>query len=118
MYNTYQGGARCDPIITEKKMNKYYGKNLEVYNGKLIVDDQQMYPFFRAYLCNLGVADTRCGDLAEAMAKLHSAISECGTPSLSVIESEFKGLISACRRYGQQEDMRTDFTDENGRDYK
>ncbi len=99
-------------------MNKYYGKNLEVYNGKLIVDDQQMYPFFRAYLCNLGVADTRCGDLAEAMAKLHSAISECGTPSLSVIESEFKGLISACRRYGQQEDMRTDFTDENGRDYK
>jgi hypothetical protein len=99
-------------------MNKYYGKELETYNGKLFVNDQEMYPYFRAFLCNLGVADTRCGDLAEAMAKLHSAISECGTPSLYVIEIMFPKLISACRLYGQIEEMRTDFTDENGRDYK
>ena len=99
-------------------MNRYYGQELETYNGKLIVADQEMYPYFRAYLCNLGVADTRCGDLAEAMSKLHSALSQCGTPSLSVISEEFEGLIDACRVYGMLEDMRTDFTDEKGRDYK
>ena len=99
-------------------MNRYYGQELETYTGKLIVADQEMYPYFRAYLCNLGVADTRCGDLAEAMSKLHSALSKCGTPSLSVISEEFEGLIDACRVYGMLEDMRTDFTDEKGRDYK
>jgi len=99
-------------------MNRYYGKELETYNGKLIVADQEMYPYFRAYLCNLGVADTRCGDLAEAMSKLHAALSKCGTPSLSVISEEFEGLIDACRVYGMLEDMRTNFTDEKGRDYK
>ena len=99
-------------------MNRYYGQELETYNGKLIVADQEMYPYFRGYLCNLGVADTRCGDLAEAMSKLHSALSKCGTPSLSVISEEFEGLIDACRVYGMLEDMRTDFTDEKGRDYK
>ena len=99
-------------------MNRYYGQELETYNGKLIVADQEMYPYFRAYLCNLVVADTRCGDLAEAMSKLHSALSKCGTPSLSVISEEFEGLIDACRVYGMLEDMRTDFTDEKGRDYK
>ena len=99
-------------------MNRYYGQELETYNGKLIVADQEMYPYFRAYLCNLGVADTRCGDLAEAMSKLHSALSKCGTPSLSVISEEFEGLIDACSVYGMLEDMRTDFTDEKGRDYK
>ncbi len=99
-------------------MNRYYGKELETYNEKLVVNDQEMYPFFRAYLCNLGVADTRCGDLAEAMSKLHAALSKCGTPSLSVISEEFEGLIDACRVYGMLEDMRTNFTDEKGRDYK
>ena len=99
-------------------MNIYYGKELETYNGKLVVADQEMYPYFRAYLCNLGVADTRCGDLAEAMSKLHAALSKCGTPSLSVISEEFEGLIDACRVYGMLEDMRTNFTDEKGRDYK
>jgi hypothetical protein len=99
-------------------MNRYYGKELETYNGKLVVADQEMYPYFRAYLCNLGVADTRCGDLAEAMSKLHAALSKCGTPSLSVISEEFEGLIDACRVYGMLEDMRTNFTDEKGRDYK
>ena len=99
-------------------MNKYYGKDLETYNGKLIVNDQEWYPFFRAYLCKLGVADTRCGDLAKAIAKLHSALSECGTPSLSVISEEFEGLISACRKYGELEDMRTDFTNSKGEEYK
>ena len=99
-------------------MNRYYGQEHETYNGKLIVADQEMYPYFRAYLCTLGVADTRCGDLAEAMSKLHSALSKCGTPSLSVISEEFEGLIDACRVYGMLEDMRTDFTDEKGRDYK
>ena len=99
-------------------MTIYYGKELETYNGKLVVNDQEMYPFYRAYLCNLGVADTRCGDLAEAMSKLHAALSKCGTPSLSVISEEFEGLIDACRVYGMLEDMRTNFTDEKGRDYK
>ena len=99
-------------------MNRYYGKELETYHGKLVVADQEMYPYFRAYLCNLGVADTRCGDLAEAMSKLHAALSKCGTPSLSVISEEFEGLIDACRVYGMLEDMRTNFTDEKGRDYK
>ena len=99
-------------------MNRYYGKELETYNGKLVVADQEMYPYFRAYLCNLGVADTRCGDLAEAMSKLHAALCKCGTPSLSVISEEFEGLIDACRVYGMLEDMRTNFTDEKGRDYK
>ena len=84
----------------------------------MVVADQEMYPYFRAYLCNLGVADTRCGDLAEAMSKLHAALSKCGTPSLSVISEEFEGLIDACRVYGMLEDMRTNFTDEKGRDYK
>lgn len=99
-------------------MNRYYGKELETYNGRLFVNDQEWYPYFRAYLCNLGVADTRCGDLAEAMSKLHAALSKCGTPSLSVISKEFEGLISACRKYGELEDMRTDFTNSKGEEYK
>ena len=99
-------------------MTIYYGKELETYNGKLVVNDQEMYPFYRAYLCNLGVADTRCGDLAEAISKLHAALSKCGTPSLSVISEEIEGLISACRKYGELEDMRTDFTNSKGEEYK
>jgi hypothetical protein len=99
-------------------MTIYYGKELETYNGKLVVNDQEMYPFYRAYLCNLGVADTRCGDLAEAISKLHAALSKCGTPSLSVISEEIEGLISACRKYGELEDMRTDFTNTKGEEYK
>ena len=96
-------------------MNRYYGEELKTYNDKLVVSDGEWYPYFRAYLCNLGVADTRCGDLAEAMSKLHAALSKCGTPSLSVISEEFEGLISACRKYGELEDMRTDFTNSKGR---
>ena len=56
-------------------MNRYYGEELKTYNDKLVVSDGEWYPYFRAYLCNLGVADTRCGDLAEAlMSKLHAAL--------------------------------------------
>ena len=99
-------------------MTIYYGKELETYNGKLVVNDQEMYPFYRAYLRDLGVADTRCGDLAEAISKLHAALSKCGTPSLSVISEEIEGLISACRKYGELEDMRTDFTNTKGEEYK
>ena len=98
--------------------NFYYGKKLEDYNGKPFVNDQERYAYFRAYLFNLGITDTRCGDLARAISQLHSAVSKCGTPNLSVISEEFEGLISACRKYGELEDMQTDFTDENGRDYK
>jgi hypothetical protein len=98
--------------------NFYYGKKLEAYNGKPFVNDQERHAYFRAYLFNLGIADTRCGDLAKAISQLHSAVSKCGLESQDKIAKEFEGLISACRKYGELEDMQTDFTDENGRDYK
>ena len=98
--------------------NFYYGKKLETYNGKSFVNDQERHAYFRAYLFNLGIADTRCGDLAKAISQLHSAVSKCGLESQDKIAKEFEGLISACRKYGELEDMQTDFTAENGRDYK
>ena len=89
-----KGERGATPLITEKKMqNFYYGKKLETYNGKPFVNDQERHAYFRA-------------------------VSKCGLESQDKIAKEFEGLISACRKYGELEDMQTDFTDENGRDYK
>ena len=69
----------------------YYGKELETYNGKLVVDDKELSPYFRAYLCGeLGLTDTRCGDLAKAISQLHSALSKCSFGNLAIICEEFE----------------------------
>jgi|TARA_R110000803_G_scaffold187284_2_gene249686 hypothetical protein len=100
-------------------MKDYYGTKMEICNGKLVVNDQDPSPYFRAYLCGeLGLTDSRCGDLAKAISQLHSALSRCSFGNLGLICKEFEGLATVCKKYGELEDCQDFFVNSKGEEYK
>tara|TARA_Y100000361_G_scaffold78937_1_gene69850 strand:+ start:1189 stop:1557 length:369 start_codon:yes stop_codon:yes gene_type:complete len=88
------------------------------YRGKPICLDGDLNPAFRAYLISIGVSDTRIKDLSKAFDQLWSALCPLGYENLQIISNEFEGLISACRKFAEIEDMRTNFNNSKGEELK
>lgn len=88
------------------------------YRGKPIVLDGDLNPSFRAHLVGLGVSETRCKDLANGFDAIWSALCKLDYKNLQIICNEFEGLASACRKFGEIEDMQSNFSNSNGEVYK
>lgn len=94
---------------------KAYGEN---HQGQPYLLDGKMNPSFRAYLISLGIVNTRCKDLSDGFNALWSALCKLDYRNLQIICNEFEGLASACKKFGEIEDMQCAFTNSKGEKYK
>ena len=88
------------------------------YEGKPFVADGERHALFRAHLLELGVADTRVKSIAEAFGDLWDALCKLDYRNLQIVCREFEGLATLCKKYGEIEGMRSDFTNSKGEEYK
>tara|TARA_R100001369_G_scaffold3160_2_gene10203 strand:+ start:505 stop:840 length:336 start_codon:yes stop_codon:yes gene_type:complete len=90
----------------------------EDYQGQPYVLDGEKNPSFRAHLLSLGVADTRVGDITVGLNAVWNSLCQLDYGNLHVVCKEFEGLASICKKFGEIEGMRCEFTDSKGEEYK
>ena len=93
-------------------------KEFGEYEGRPFVADGEQHAYFRAYLLELGVADTRVKSLAESFGKLWNSLIQLDYGNLQKVCLEFEGLATLCKQYGEIEGMRSNFTNSKGKEYK
>jgi len=99
----------------------YYGSEIikDDSSGHHFVNDRDNLKFLRGYLCkDLGITDSRCGDFAEALYKLHQALTKCSFANASKFCKEFEGLATACGKVGELEGLADKFYTYNGEELK
>ena len=89
------------------------------HTGLPYINDEERLGYTRAYLYKeLGISDTRCGDLAEAINLLHKAMSKCDYANMQRFFTAFEGVAPLLVKYGELEDMNTNFANSKGEVYK
>ena len=89
------------------------------HTGLPYINDEERLGYTRAYLYKeLGISDTRCGDLAKAIHLLHGAMSKCDYANMQRFFTAFKGVAPLLVKYGELEDMNTNFANSKGEVYK